>query len=539
MQYRKIISIILFGAILFTTGVSISSADPIPPIPNTFSGTVRFANLSDQFDVPAGTLMEASIENVTKGSTIITTAGRYMIHVSGTYEDDGSNIFFSIGNFAAQQTAVFNASDPPPMTLNLIINLPEQMPGGGQIMDSCSNISSQGSYVLNRSITNSGALKCINITSSNVVFDGAGYTIDGVKAPDSYGVYVYNYSAPLTNVTVKNLKVTGWTVGIHYNSVHNGSIINSTANSNINGFSIFNGFNNTFSGDNASFNGDGVFFVTSSNNTINGSIITGNTGNGVGIFATSCCNVLSSNIISNNTNGISLDVSMNNIIYNNFFNNTNNSIQYLPNNWNITKTPGINIIGGSYLAGNVWAYPNGTGFSQTCTDGNRDGICDSSHTLDANNIDYLPLSMNFSSGTTSPSISFTDPTPADGATLTQNYAYINTTISNSANTTAFIDWNRSLAGWWRFNNESGESSTLFKDWSSWGNNGTCSGNACPTSTSGKFGNGSSFDGMNDYITMGNPSNGALDFGTGDFSVSSWFYMSSLPNAWKTIVSKGD
>ncbi|MCZ7355864.1 MAG: LamG domain-containing protein, partial [Candidatus Methanoperedens sp.] len=136
-----------------------------------------------------------------------------------------------------------------------------------------------------------------------------------------------------------------------------------------------------------------------------------------------------------------------------------------------------------------------------------------------------------------PSIFFTDPTPANGATLTQNYAYINTTALSSR--TAFIDWNRSLVGWWRFNNESGESRTFFRDWSSWGNNGTCSGASCPNSTSGKFGNGSSFDGINDYITMGNPSNGALDFGTGDFSISSWFYMSSLPNAWKTIVSKGD
>ncbi len=102
---------------------------------------------------------------------------------------------------------------------------------------------------------------------------------------------------------------------------------------------------------------------------------------------------------------------------------------------------------------------------------------------------------------TAPSISFTDPTPANGAILNQNYAYINTTVSDSS--TAFIDWNRSLVRWWRFNNESGENSAFFRDWSSWENNGTCSGTSCPTSTFGKFGNALSFDGSNDYLSAGN------------------------------------
>ena len=67
---------------------------------------------------------------------------------------------------------------------------------------------------------------------------------------------------------------------------------------------------------------------------------------------------------------------------------------YFVNNWNTTKTPGINIIGGPNLGGNFWAYPNGTGFSQTCTDADKDRICDTQYTLDSNNIDYLPLAKN-------------------------------------------------------------------------------------------------------------------------------------------------
>jgi hypothetical protein len=52
-----------------------------------------------------------------------------------------------------------------------------------------------------------------------------------------------------------------------------------------------------------------------------------------------------------------------------------------------------NIYRCSRASGNVWANPSGTGFSQTCTDADKDGICDAQYTLDSNNIDYLPLAL--------------------------------------------------------------------------------------------------------------------------------------------------
>ncbi|MEM2933267.1 MAG: NosD domain-containing protein, partial [Candidatus Pacearchaeota archaeon] len=102
------------------------------------------------------------------------------------------------------------------------------------------------------------------------------------------------------------------------------------------------------------------------------------------------------NNASRNYYGIYLSSSSNNNIYNNFFNNTNNfgfGGTIYANNWNTTKTPGTNIVGGPYLGGNFWAKPDGTGFSQTCTDNNKDGICDSSYTLNSSNVDYLPLTF--------------------------------------------------------------------------------------------------------------------------------------------------
>lgn len=133
-----------------------------------------------------------------------------------------------------------------------------------------------------------------------------------------------------------------------------------------------------------------------------------------------------------------------NRFYNNIFNNTinffNDTGNYTGNYFiakatnisdgkntvalNTTKTSGTNIAGGSYLGGNFWAKPDGTGFSQNCNDWNTDGIGDLIYTASAYDIDYLPLvsmpkdrqpvfpiadfSTNVSSGYVPLSVLFTD-----------------------------------------------------------------------------------------------------------------------------------
>ena len=61
------------------------------------------------------------------------------------------------------------------------------------------------------------------------------------------------------------------------------------------------------------------------------------------------------------------------------------------NAWNVTPRPGENVVGGDTLAGNYYASPDGTGFSQTCSDADGDDLCDSAHELGANNTDHAPL----------------------------------------------------------------------------------------------------------------------------------------------------
>ena len=198
-------------------------------------------------------------------------------------------------------------------------------------ISACTAISSPGTYVLTQNIINSTNSTCISITSNNVVLNGAGYKIDGVDVTSTYGVYVYNQTTPLKNVTVKNLKVMDWYFGIYYSAL-NGSIANNTASNNFNGIYLnstnnnnlngnrvlknFNGIylssssNNSLSGNNVSKNSNGIYLNSTSNNNLNGNRVANND---LGIYLSSSSNnSLNGNDVSNNTKGIYLNSTSNN-----------------------------------------------------------------------------------------------------------------------------------------------------------------------------------------------------------------------------------
>lgn len=332
--------------------------------------------------------------------------------------------------------------------------------GAATPINACTTISLPGEYVLNSSIIESNAIRCINIASSNVTFDGAGYTIDGNGNTSSVGVSISSpdLSEGLINVSVKNLKLTDWGTGISsagsmfsYGNMY-GNISNNTINtyfgisilysenytiannnagiylrrssgntiiennaSSKGGIYIIYSYNNILIKNDISSNEHGIYMSYAQGNIIANNRITGSTYSGISLsqpwarnntiinnylslnkcgidlVGSSTNNTIAGNkIISNSDCGISV-ASSGNLIYNNFFNNSNSVVASENNIWNITKTPGINIIGGPYLGGNYWAYPNGTGFSLTCTDANKDGICDTNYTPASGNIDYFPL----------------------------------------------------------------------------------------------------------------------------------------------------
>ncbi len=174
--------------------------------------------------------------------------------------------------------------------------------GGGGVgainISSCTTISEPGTYVLNTSILDSSASSCIDIVSNDVIFDGAGYTIDGVDAWITYGVYVYNSTMALTNVTVKNLIVIDWGSGIYYKNAAGGSIINNIANSNQNsGIELFDSSNHILTNNTANSNRYGISLAfTSYYNTLTNNAVKENSEYDIYPSLSVCNNIIESNM---------------------------------------------------------------------------------------------------------------------------------------------------------------------------------------------------------------------------------------------------
>jgi hypothetical protein len=75
----------------------------------------------------------------------------------------------------------------------------------------------------------------------------------------------------------------------------------------------------------------------------------------------------------------------------------------------------------------------------------------------------------------------------------------------------------------------------FQDTSGQGNDGVCTGGACPTAgVAGRFGQAAQFDGVNDSIDAGNPA--VLNL-TGELSLAAWFKTAAPVGNYRTLVGK--
>lgn len=99
-----------------------------------------------------------------------------------------------------------------------------------------------------------------------------------------------------------------------------------------------------------------------------------------------------------------------NFIYNNLFNNSDNfylSDDVDDNYFNTTNQIGTRIYSnGTNIGGNYYTNSTGNGFSDICTDSDKDGFCDSAYDVKndtagctSNNCDYLALSSKYSPNT--------------------------------------------------------------------------------------------------------------------------------------------
>ena len=75
--------------------------------------------------------------------------------------------------------------------------------------------------------------------------------------------------------------------------------------------------------------------------------------------------------------------------------------------------------------------------------------------------------------------------PANASATPDNWVYVNVSTSDANEHSAFIDWNRSLVGWWNFENVN--SSGYVFDNSTWGNDGNLTNHASNTTVWAKRG----------------------------------------------------
>jgi parallel beta-helix repeat protein len=159
-------------------------------------------------------------------------------------------------------------------------------------------------YTVHESINGS-----IEIDRNNVVFDGAGKTLEGPATSD-LGISLQGR----TNVTIKNIIVAGFTTGIKLDSCSSITIIGTTMTKDSYGIHLTGSSQNIISGNNASNNSDyGIWLSSSGSNSITANTIKNNNYDGI-LIADSNSNNIFGNILTSNNDGIRLESSTGNTV---------------------------------------------------------------------------------------------------------------------------------------------------------------------------------------------------------------------------------
>ena len=185
------------------------------------------------------------------------------------------------------------------------------------------------------------------IEKTESYWNGIGMNGEGILLMNSNHCYIVNNSAYGNGEDGIILEPSSNYNNISDNEIYGNKDCGILISTNSNENTIYNNtaYNNIY---------DGILIETSSGNDVMRNHVHDNGEEGLHLSSVDQCTIKGNIIEYNNGYGIYLNSSSSNLIYNNYFNNTNNAWDNGINAWNITKTSGINIIGGSYLGGNYW-----------------------------------------------------------------------------------------------------------------------------------------------------------------------------------------
>ena len=220
-------------------------------------------------------------------------------------------------------------------------------------VSSCIDITSSGYYAINTTFAPSGT-KCINISASNVIFDGTGHTINNAPtynltefAPGA-SIYYGVYSENVENITIQNLRITGsgWNYGFYLNITNNSNSINNTAyQMSGTGIYVVNSTNTTLINNTAGpTTSTGLFLGNSPNSTIRNNTAYSNSYAGIYVdTGSNYCNISNNNASLNSANyGMFVRSNYNNVTNNIFDSNSAGLFLYVGQYNNATNNRGWN-----------------------------------------------------------------------------------------------------------------------------------------------------------------------------------------------------
>ena len=354
-----------------------------------------------------------------------------------------------------------------------------------------------------------GFVGCSNITVTN-------------SAPTDAVLLAFN-----TNSTISNLNMNFTFYAIYLEGSRLCNVTNNTVNGNINyAITLSNSNNNTVANNTLTSNTIDIQLSNAYNNTIIDNNASGSTYRSIWIFASGNNNFTGGSITS--IPGASYAY-LQGAAATNTFTNTNFTAQRMIGfavtaDWfvyqNATGSPWLKTNG---LTGyiqrtlNNWSQTN-MSWSENVTSGtatanytltgllpgryyNVYNASVQAYTLRADGSGTINFTIGLTTTTreikaevnaSAPQINFTAPTDASGTTVNRTWSYVNVTVTDPFNTSSFIDWNRSLVGYWSF--ESTNSSGVF-DNSTYGGFAPFSGGVNTSNlTAGVYGNGLVFNG---------------------------------------------